>query len=192
MSVQRASRRPRRGDRRGGCEGALGGGRRPPRLPARRLHPDRLRPGQRDRRLAALRRALDRRLPGPRAQRELLRRAPPAGGDHQDRQRPRPAPAGRGGLAPARRPRPSRELARRREGQPALVRERAVAAERRLHRRWRSFDAPRQALHGGRRGRRPRARRLVLEPCRHGRLKAAPGRRGERVGRARGACATQL
>jgi transposase len=32
-------------------------------------------------------------------------------------------------------PRPSRELARRREGQPAAVRERAVAAERRLHRR---------------------------------------------------------
>ena len=40
-----------------------------------------------------------------------------------------------------RRPGPSRELARRREGQPALVRERAVAAEWRLHRRWRSFDA---------------------------------------------------
>lgn len=40
-----------------------------------------------------------------------------------------------------RRPRASRELARRREGQPALVRERAVAAERRLHRRWRGFDA---------------------------------------------------
>ena len=35
----------------------------------------------------------------------------------------------------------SRELARRREGQSALVRERAVAAERRLHRRWRSFEA---------------------------------------------------
>ena len=40
-----------------------------------------------------------------------------------------------------RRPGPSRELLRRREGQPALVRERAVAAERRLHRRWRRFDA---------------------------------------------------
>jgi len=40
-----------------------------------------------------------------------------------------------------RRPGPSRELARRRAGQPALVRERAVAAERRLHRRWQSFDA---------------------------------------------------
>jgi transposase len=38
-------------------------------------------------------------------------------------------------------PRASRELARRREGQPALVRERAAAAERRLHRRWRRFDA---------------------------------------------------
>jgi transposase len=38
-------------------------------------------------------------------------------------------------------PRASRELARRREGQPALVRERAVAAERRLYRRWRGFDA---------------------------------------------------
>jgi transposase len=37
-------------------------------------------------------------------------------------------------------PRPSRELARRREGQPAAVRERAVAAERRLYRRWRRFD----------------------------------------------------
>jgi transposase len=40
-----------------------------------------------------------------------------------------------------RRLRPSRELARRREGQPALVRERAVAAERRLHHRWAAFDA---------------------------------------------------
>jgi transposase len=40
-----------------------------------------------------------------------------------------------------RQPRASRELARRREGQPAAVRERAAAAERRLHRRWRSFDA---------------------------------------------------
>jgi transposase len=39
-----------------------------------------------------------------------------------------------------RQPRPSRELARRREGQSALVRERAAAAERRQHRRWRSFD----------------------------------------------------
>jgi transposase len=34
-----------------------------------------------------------------------------------------------------------RELARRRAGQPALVRERAEAAGRRLQRRWRSFDA---------------------------------------------------
>jgi transposase len=39
-----------------------------------------------------------------------------------------------------RRPGGSRELARRREGQPAAVRERAVAAERRLHRRWLRFD----------------------------------------------------
>jgi len=37
--------------------------------------------------------------------------------------------------------RPSRELARRRAGQPALVRVRAEAAGRRLQRRWRSFDA---------------------------------------------------
>jgi transposase len=36
---------------------------------------------------------------------------------------------------------PSRELLRRREGQSALVRERAEAAGRRLHRRWRGFDA---------------------------------------------------
>jgi transposase len=36
---------------------------------------------------------------------------------------------------------PSRELLRRRAGQPALVRVRAEAAGRRLHRRWRSFDA---------------------------------------------------
>ena len=36
--------------------------------------------------------------------------------------------------------RPSRELARRREGQPALVRVRAEAAGLRLQRRWRSFD----------------------------------------------------
>lgn len=40
-----------------------------------------------------------------------------------------------------RRPYPSRELARRREGLPAPVRERAALAERRLHCRWRSFDA---------------------------------------------------
>jgi len=38
-------------------------------------------------------------------------------------------------------PRLGRELARRREGQPALVRERAEAAGRRLHQRWRRFDA---------------------------------------------------
>ena len=38
-------------------------------------------------------------------------------------------------------PRLSRELARRREGQPAAVRQRAMAAERRLYRRWRRFDA---------------------------------------------------
>ena len=37
--------------------------------------------------------------------------------------------------------RPSRELVRRREGQPALVRVRAEAAGRRLHQRWRRFDA---------------------------------------------------
>ena len=36
--------------------------------------------------------------------------------------------------------RPSRELARRREGQPAAVRVRAEAAGRRLHHRWQSFD----------------------------------------------------
>jgi len=36
---------------------------------------------------------------------------------------------------------PSRELARRREGQPALVRVRAEAAGRRLQQRWRRFDA---------------------------------------------------
>ena len=37
--------------------------------------------------------------------------------------------------------RPSRELLRRRETQPAQVRERAEAANRRLHHRWRAFDA---------------------------------------------------
>ncbi len=37
--------------------------------------------------------------------------------------------------------RPSRELARRREDQSTLVRERAEAARRRLQRRWRRFDA---------------------------------------------------
>jgi transposase len=36
---------------------------------------------------------------------------------------------------------PSRELVRRREGQPALVRVRAEAAGRRLQQRWRRFDA---------------------------------------------------
>ena len=37
--------------------------------------------------------------------------------------------------------RPSRELLRRREAQPAEVRERAEAANRRLHHRWQAFDA---------------------------------------------------
>ena len=37
--------------------------------------------------------------------------------------------------------RQSRELARRRAGQPPLVRQRAEAASRRLHRRWATFDA---------------------------------------------------
>ncbi len=37
--------------------------------------------------------------------------------------------------------RQSRELARRRAGQPALVRQRAEAAGRRLHRRWAAFDS---------------------------------------------------
>ena len=37
--------------------------------------------------------------------------------------------------------RPSRELIRRREGQPAAVRERAERANRRLQQRWRAFDA---------------------------------------------------
>jgi transposase len=37
--------------------------------------------------------------------------------------------------------RPSRELIRRREGQPAAVRERAERANRRLHQRWVAFDA---------------------------------------------------
>jgi transposase len=40
-----------------------------------------------------------------------------------------------------RRLQPSRPLERRREGQAPLVRERAMLAERRLHRRWRNFDA---------------------------------------------------
>jgi transposase len=38
-------------------------------------------------------------------------------------------------------PRPSRELARRRAGQPALVRQRAEAAGQRLHHRWAAFDS---------------------------------------------------
>ena len=37
--------------------------------------------------------------------------------------------------------RASRELARRREGQPAAVRARAELANRRLYRRWAAFDA---------------------------------------------------
>ena len=37
--------------------------------------------------------------------------------------------------------RPSRELIRRREGQPATVRERAERANRRLHQRWVALDA---------------------------------------------------
>jgi transposase len=37
--------------------------------------------------------------------------------------------------------RPSRELIRRREGQPAAVRDRAELGNRRLHRRWARLDA---------------------------------------------------
>ncbi len=140
----------------------------------------------------ALRRALDRRLPGAGAQRELLRRASAPGGDHQDRQRSRPAPPGRGRLAPAQAPLPGQ-----RAGASPAGPGRRGARTRRCRR---TPSAPplaelrraRQALHGGRCGRRSRARRLVLEPRRHGRLKAYLGRRGERAGRARGACAAQL
>ena len=160
----RPSRRPRRGDLRGGGQRALGGRRRSPCLPARRLHPDRLRPGHRDRRLAALRRPLDRRLPGPRAQRELLRRAPPPGGNHQDRQRVmRGACWSRPPGTSAGRPRApavsSRVAAKASRPQCACAPRRPDGA---------CNDAgplrrARQAPHGGRRGRGPRARRLVLE-----------------------------
>lgn len=71
------------------------------RLPARRVHADRVRAGRRDRRLAAPDRTLDRRLPRARAHRTLIRRDALAGIDHQDRQRPRAAASGRGRLAPS-------------------------------------------------------------------------------------------
>jgi hypothetical protein len=85
-----------------GRAGALVRARRQAALSARHRHADRPRPGRGDRRLRplpdsggvdGLRRA--------RALGALLRRAPPAGVDHQGRQQPRAPAVGRGGLARA-------------------------------------------------------------------------------------------
>jgi len=58
------------------------------------------RPHGRGRRLEPVQRLHDRGLPRARADRELQRRGPAPGLDHQDRQHPRPPPAGRGCMAP--------------------------------------------------------------------------------------------
>lgn len=69
--------------------------------------------------------------------------------------------------------RASAELARRRQGQSAAARDRAERAGGRPHKPLGRARRPtRQALDGGRRGRRAGACRLVLEPRRHG---VAPG-----------------
>ena len=86
----------------------------------------------------------DRGLPRARADRELQRRRPPSGLDHQDRQHPRPPVAGRGRLAPstalpadhdhARPVKPAQGSA------PAAARARGHAGNQRLHERWLRFN----------------------------------------------------
>ena len=138
---QGAPRRARPGDRRAGRRAALRRGRRAARLPARRLHADRVRADGRARRLAALPAAVARPLPRPRAERGLHRRAPPPGRDHQDRQHATPAGcwSRRPGTS-AGRCAPSATLERRRQGQPAAVRARADRSARRLHARWHALE----------------------------------------------------
>ncbi len=120
---------------------ALGGDGRSPCLPARRLHPDGLRPGHE---IGDWQRFDGRSIGAylgltPSESSSGERRCQGAitktGNAHARRllveaawQQRRPAS------------RPSRELARRREGQPAAVRVRAEAAGRRLQRRWAAFD----------------------------------------------------
>jgi len=64
------------------------------------LDADRVRARRRGRGLEPVQRLHDRGLPRARADRELQRRQPTPGLDHQDRQHPRPPAAGRGRLAP--------------------------------------------------------------------------------------------
>ena len=102
---------------------------------------DRVRAGGGDRRLASLHRGDGRGLAGPGAQRAVQRRPTQPGLNHQDRQHPCPTVAGRGGLASPQAYRPSRELRARHHQQPAVVRARADAGNRRLHTRWCRLDA---------------------------------------------------
>jgi len=62
------------------------------------------------------------------------------GGDAQHGHRPRRPVACGDRLAPTQPTAGERRTGALREGQPTLVREVAAAAERRVHRRWRSFD----------------------------------------------------
>ena len=175
----------RRRARRGGGHGALGAGRRAPASPARRLDAHRPRAHRRDRRLAALFRAQPFRLP----RLDPLREAHPG---KRGVRAESPRPATRMCAACSSRP----------PGSSAGGRARACArAWRAAPSRPRCASAPpppsgayaaagcasmSAASTSGRcRGGRPRGhRRLVLEPCRDGRLRGlAERRRGERAGR---------
>ena len=160
------------------AEAALRRRRRTAGVPARRLHPDRARADGRARRLAALPAAVTRPLPGTGAERGLLGRATPPGGDHEDRQHARTSPARRGRLAPA--PAAARERRARAAkagaaggGPGACRRERAPAAPALARAR-----GPRQAAHDRGRRRRTRARRPLLGAGDDA-LAAVPQRPGE-------------
>ena len=120
---------------------ALRGGRRPARLPARRLDAHRARAHRRAWRLGALPAALARPLSRPDPERGLHGRAPPARGDHKDRQHARTPTARRGLLAPA--PAAARKCSARTP--PARATgcspSTRLRSARRLHARWHALES---------------------------------------------------
>ena len=98
------------------------------------------------------------------------------GVDHQDRQHPRPPAAGRGRLAPPPPvPRPARRCARRWEQAPAGgPRPRPAGQTGGCTTAGQVFDARKKTPGDRQRRDRPRARRLVLVPGRHGQLSQPP------------------
>jgi transposase len=130
-----------RGDHPNGRRQLLHHGGGPAGLPARGGHVDRVRAGGGDRGLAPVDRPLDRRLPRAGTHRILLRRFPPPGIDHQDRQRTRPPAADRAAWHHRPPNRIGAELRRRQDAADPAARHRAQQANRRLHQRWVCFDA---------------------------------------------------